>query len=35
MKIDIENHVGYLIQQISHLLEQLFNKQLAKEGLFL
>lgn len=33
MKIAIENHVGYLIQQISHLLEQLFNKQLAKEGL--
>jgi DNA-binding MarR family transcriptional regulator len=33
MKISIENHVGYLIQQISHLLEQLYNKNLINEGL--
>ncbi|MBP2631655.1 MAG: hypothetical protein H6Q70_2283 [Firmicutes bacterium] len=33
MKISIENHVGYLIQQISHLLEQLCNKNLINEGL--
>lgn len=33
MKSNAENHVGYLIQQISHLLEQLFNKNLANEGL--
>ncbi|MBP1764278.1 MAG: hypothetical protein H6Q65_1336 [Firmicutes bacterium] len=33
MKISIENHVGYLVQQISHLLEQLFNKNLANEDL--
>lgn len=28
-----ENDVGYLIQQIEHLLGQLFNKNLVKEGL--
>lgn len=33
MKISIENHVGYLVQQISHLLEQLYNKNLINEGL--
>jgi DNA-binding MarR family transcriptional regulator len=33
MKSNPENHVGYLIQQISHLLEQLFNKKLANEDL--
>ncbi len=33
MKTNAENHVGYLIQQISHLLEQLFNKNLANEDL--
>jgi DNA-binding MarR family transcriptional regulator len=33
MKISIENHVGYLIQQTSHLLEQLYNKNLANEDL--
>jgi DNA-binding MarR family transcriptional regulator len=33
MKTNVENHVGYLIQQISHLLEQLFNKNLANEDL--
>lgn len=33
MKSSIENHVGYLIQQISHLLEQLYNKNLANEDL--
>ncbi|VBB09579.1 Hypothetical protein LUCI_4874 [Lucifera butyrica] len=33
MKINIENHVGYLIQQISHLLEQLYNKNLLNEDL--
>jgi DNA-binding MarR family transcriptional regulator len=33
MKTNAENHVGYLIQQISHLLEQSFNKNLANEDL--
>lgn len=33
MKSNAENHVGYLIQQISHLLEQLLNKNLANEDL--
>ncbi|MBP2628056.1 MAG: hypothetical protein H6Q68_2767 [Firmicutes bacterium] len=33
MTISIENHAGYLIQQISHRLEQLYNKNLANEGL--
>lgn len=35
MSSNPENHVGYLIQQISHLLEQRFNKNLANEDLSL
>lgn len=30
-----ENHIGYLIQQTAHLLEQRFNAQLAGEGVTL
>lgn len=30
---NIENHAGYLIQQLSHLLEQLYNKNLTREDL--
>ncbi|CUH94719.1 hypothetical protein P22_0785 [Propionispora sp. 2/2-37] len=33
MNTSVENHVGHLIQQISHLLEQLYNKNLANEDL--
>jgi DNA-binding MarR family transcriptional regulator len=33
MKISVENHVGYLIQQIAHLSEQLYNKNLANEDI--
>lgn len=33
MKQNIENHAGYLIQQISHALAQLYNKNLANEDL--
>jgi DNA-binding MarR family transcriptional regulator len=29
----IENHAAYLIPQIAHLLEQLYNKNLTNEGL--
>ncbi|MBP2634392.1 MAG: hypothetical protein H6Q72_299 [Firmicutes bacterium] len=33
MNNTIENHAGYLIQQLSHLLEQRYNKNLANEDL--
>lgn len=35
MNDHMEQHAGYLIQQISHLLEQRFNKLLVTEGLSL
>lgn len=33
MNTNIENHAGYLIEQIAHLLEQIYNKNLTNVGL--